>query len=727
MARRIAHRLWIGFSAATIASVASVAVAGKPTGPAAPRMGSRDEARIELGRRLFFDPVASRVGMRSCADCHDPRHGFSDPATFSRDDRVSTRRHSQTLIDGADNPSAHWDGAFRRVEDLVTARVTLAARGSTSSGHEIPLMGGRSTDGSAEANASSSGSSVGRSTTPTPAMSEEPAMDGGGMEGYSGPAAPDHGGGSPDPGMGDSNGGYDSGGGDGNAFKKPAGEGASPDAGASAAPAAPTTPGDPPSSAPSSPAGGSVGSPSAGQAPGADAGRADGGAGANAPKAAKEGSTGPDPYDPNGLDAGGSDLKPAFIAESVEVSKLPGADDTIEASGRYREAFEAVYGSPSVTIARVAEAIGAYCHSIRSGAAPYDRFAGGDEAALSDAEKRGLELFKGRAKCATCHTMTGERAAFTDYVPHVTGISWKGLDAKDDAERARLAPTDADEGAGAVSGRPKDRRAFKTPTLRDVAGRGPYMHDGSLASLEAVVRYYARPAADPSLDPRLAGFEASARDVTDLVAFLRSLSSDVRPGLATTAWGRRAKSTRIELVDAKGRPLARQPFLLVPAGDVLPGGRLDDAPRSLVTDDRGVAEFTPPAWSHARIALPDGLRPRLGTLIPDTCREARIEVPVLGRTRLLVTFPATMEPPLALVGDHESATFFHDRRLPRTVFRREALMPTGGGRSVAAYSAVYRTDAPSNVALRLPAKVWGLDRLRMTLEPEATKTLDLSK
>ena len=103
------------------------------------------------------------------------------------------------------------------------------------------------------------------------------------------------------------------------------------------------------------------------------------------------------------------------------------------------------------------------------------------------------------------------------------------------------------------------------------------------------------------------------------------------------------------------------------------------------------------------------------------------ELPVLGKTRLLVTFPSSIEPPVALASDHEAATFFFDRRLPRTVFRREATMPAGAGRQVAEYSAWFRTDAPASVAVVLPAKVWGLDRLHLTLEPDVTKTIDISK
>jgi len=711
------------------ALVTSIAQAGRPTAASPPRAGSKENARVELGRRLFFDPVVSRVGMRSCADCHDPRHGYSDAARVSADDRVATRRHSQTLIDGADNPSAHWDGAFHRVEDLVTSRVTLAARGRFSSGHELASGGAFKGPDGGVAPGVGAGSGVPSGSLPTP-RATEPARDTG-PKGGSGSGEPGSGGGSA--------GGSGSGGGTGaEAYKAPDSD--KPD-GAREPTDAPTTPTEAPSapgapSAPSAP--GPAAGPSAGAAPAAPsvpaAPAAPGAAPAagNAPRGADGANREPtalDPYAaPDALADG--DLEPGFISAAVDTTKLPSADRVIEDAGRYREGFEAAFGAPTVTIAKISEAIGAYCHSIRSGASAFDRFVGGDSAALSPEAKRGLELFKGRANCAACHLLgrdAGERAALTDYRVHVTGVSWAALSGDDDAAKAKVAALDADEGAGGVTGRPKEARAFKTPTLRDVARRGPYMHDGSLATLEAVVLHYAKPPRDPALDFRVAGFDAARRDVADLVAFLRALSSDVRPGLATSAWKARAHATRLTLVDAKGKPLANQRFLVVPAGDVLPGGLPTDAAIALTTDERGVASFTAPAWTHVRVVMPDGVRTRSGALVPDSCRDARIEVAVRGRAAVFVTFPKGQVAPLTLVGEHESADFMPDRRLPRTVLRREAVMPDGTDRQVALYKAYVRTDAPATVTLHLPKKVWGLDRLRMAFEAGETRSLDLSK
>src|SRR5262245_52250853 len=103
-------------SGAALFALATIGFAGES--PA--RSGTvREDALRELGRRLFFDPAASRMGMRSCADCHDPGHGYSDPEKVSRDDAKTTKRHSQTIVDTADSPSGHWDGEFQRIEEVV--------------------------------------------------------------------------------------------------------------------------------------------------------------------------------------------------------------------------------------------------------------------------------------------------------------------------------------------------------------------------------------------------------------------------------------------------------------------------------------------------------------------------------------------------------------------------------------------------------------------------------
>jgi cytochrome c peroxidase len=169
-----------------------------------------------------------------------------------------------------------------------------------------------------------------------------------------------------------------------------------------------------------------------------------------------------------------------------------------------------------VSAENMSRALATYVRSIMSGDAPYDRYVNGDRAALSDEAQAGLRLFRGKGNCTACHVGPN----FTDERPHNTGIAW--------AQAAGRAGSFLDEGRAAITGKPEDRGGFKTPTLREVGRSAPYMHDGSLASLEAVVDYYDRGGNRHSLlDPELRPLGLSGPEKSALVAFLRSLSGNV--------------------------------------------------------------------------------------------------------------------------------------------------------------------------------------------------------
>jgi cytochrome c peroxidase len=175
----------------------------------------------------------------------------------------------------------------------------------------------------------------------------------------------------------------------------------------------------------------------------------------------------------------------------------------------YQEQFRRVFAT-DVTAAGVAQALAAYTRTILSGNAPYDRFRAGDQQALSDAARRGLALFEGKARCRRCHS--GVNLTDEDY--HNLGV---GMD-KEPPDLGRYAVTQ-DEA---------DRGAFKTPTLRDVARRGPYMHDGSLATLEHVVEFYDTGGrANPWLSPQSRPLHLTAAERADLVTFLQALSGEI--------------------------------------------------------------------------------------------------------------------------------------------------------------------------------------------------------
>jgi cytochrome c peroxidase len=167
---------------------------------------------------------------------------------------------------------------------------------------------------------------------------------------------------------------------------------------------------------------------------------------------------------------------------------------------------EEVERRTSLKIADVTAALATYVRTIRSGDSRFDRYAAGNQRALSDLEKAGLSLFRGKARCTTCHAGPN----FTDENFHNTGIAWRHSELTD---------------PGAGEGR------FKVPTLRDVGRTAPYMHDGSIATLEDVVEYYDRGGnANPGLDEDLRSLHLTADEKRALVQFLGSLSGTIREG-----------------------------------------------------------------------------------------------------------------------------------------------------------------------------------------------------
>lgn len=171
----------------------------------------------------------------------------------------------------------------------------------------------------------------------------------------------------------------------------------------------------------------------------------------------------------------------------------------------YVEMFAAAFPDrPQITAARIAEAIATFERLLVSPPAPFDRWIAGEEDAIGPAAKRGFVLFNGKANCAACH----QGWAFTDHAFHDIGLP------------------DDDRGRGAVLGMPELDHAFKTPSLRDIARRAPYMHDGSLPSLRAVLDHYVGGiVARPTLSDDLKPVALSEQEIGDLLAFLGSLTS----------------------------------------------------------------------------------------------------------------------------------------------------------------------------------------------------------
>jgi cytochrome c peroxidase len=172
----------------------------------------------------------------------------------------------------------------------------------------------------------------------------------------------------------------------------------------------------------------------------------------------------------------------------------------------YTKAFRAAFGSGAVTRRKIELALATFERTIVSGEAPFDRWIAGDERAISDAAKRGFDLFNGKANCAACHSGW----SFSDASFHDIGTATGA-----DLGRGRIFPTSV-----------KLHYAFKTPTLRDVARRAPYMHDGSVPTLEAVIDLYDKGGIDrPSRAEEIKPLGLTAQEKADLIAFLRTLTA----------------------------------------------------------------------------------------------------------------------------------------------------------------------------------------------------------
>jgi cytochrome c peroxidase len=200
------------------------------------------------------------------------------------------------------------------------------------------------------------------------------------------------------------------------------------------------------------------------------------------------------------------------IRDSLEMGQpIPALIQRLRGDRSYRAAFSRAFGGAAIGSQAVARALASFVRTLRSGNASIDRWRDGDTAALSPSARRGLALFTGRANCISCHVGPN----FTDEQFHNTGVS-----ARSSRYAARV-----DSGRACVTGRAGDVGAFKTPTLRDVAHSGPYMHDGSLATLEEVVAFYdSGGVPNPNLDVEIKPLGLTREERLDLFAFLTALT-----------------------------------------------------------------------------------------------------------------------------------------------------------------------------------------------------------
>jgi cytochrome c peroxidase len=184
--------------------------------------------------------------------------------------------------------------------------------------------------------------------------------------------------------------------------------------------------------------------------------------------------------------------------------------DCLRSIKEYRQRFKKVFGTEDFTIEHIAQAIATFERSVLSGNSAFDKFKAGDKKALSESQHRGMNIFfSNNARCDSCH----DGSAFTTNQFANIGI---GMD--------KLSP---DLGRYNVTKVEEHKGAFKTPGLREVAHTAPYMHDGSLKTLEEVVEHYDKGGIKNQwLHQDIRPLKLSKQDKTDLVAFLHALNGE---------------------------------------------------------------------------------------------------------------------------------------------------------------------------------------------------------
>ncbi|HZN40739.1 MAG TPA: cytochrome c peroxidase [Planctomycetota bacterium] len=201
--------------------------------------------------------------------------------------------------------------------------------------------------------------------------------------------------------------------------------------------------------------------------------------------------------------------------EAAWKSQIGGKPDAaaaaIAAVPAYQKAFTEAFNAPA-TPDTIVKALASFLRNLRSGDSEFDRWQAGKENKVSDAAKAGYELFTTKAGCILCHTPP----LFTDKIFHNVGIGMK-------AENPDIGAA----GEKAFND-PSKKGQFKTPTLRDVAKTGPYLHDGSAKTLAEVVKIMSSGGIDnPNKDLQMVNRGVTDEEQAQIVAFLETLTGNV--------------------------------------------------------------------------------------------------------------------------------------------------------------------------------------------------------
>jgi cytochrome c peroxidase len=225
---------------------------------------------------------------------------------------------------------------------------------------------------------------------------------------------------------------------------------------------------------------------------------------------------------------------------SAVINKLRGLAD-------YAGLFERAFAGAPVSMRSIGMAIASYERTLVSANSPFDRWHyASEESALGDSAKRGFDVFTGQGRCTACHLVGDKTALFTDHKLHNTGIGFRhSMKTKAvEPQRVLVAPgtyidvdpaavsdsaeaPPADLGYYEITQDSRDRWKYRTPSLRNIDLSAPYMHDGSLLSLNSVVEFYDRGGIDnPLRDSLIQPLNLTSDQKADLIAFLHTLTGD---------------------------------------------------------------------------------------------------------------------------------------------------------------------------------------------------------
>lgn len=198
------------------------------------------------------------------------------------------------------------------------------------------------------------------------------------------------------------------------------------------------------------------------------------------------------------------------MANPIEMGEThPNIVNKLKGIPGYRALFAKAFGTEEITIEHAGKAIATFERTVLSGNSAYDKYQAGEKKAMSKSELNGMKVYFNKAKCDQCH----EGINFTSNAYHNIGIG--------------MNKPNPDVGRYAVTKKDADWGAFKTPTLRDIARTAPYMHDGSLKTLEDVVEYYNKGGdSNKNLDEKMKPLHLTQQEKADLVAFMKALNGE---------------------------------------------------------------------------------------------------------------------------------------------------------------------------------------------------------